>query len=195
MKESRILIACGIYQDELAHVLASIDIPDLKIIWLEAGLDNNLEMLEAKLDEAISESRAAGETSLRLMFGRACLPHMAEFAEQRGVTTLSAKNCIAALIGDERKLELEKDRTMVITPAWVRKMWLDPAGVKTILGWTETDFRINLGRYDRLLILDTGLNPLTDDEILEAFDLIQVPLEFEPCDLELFRTNCLSFLA
>ena len=195
MRESKVVIACGIYQDELEHVLASIEAPDLKIIWLESGLDNNLEMLEAKLDETISESLAAGVTGLSLLFGRACLPHMAEFAARRGVTTLSAKNCIAALIGDERKLELEKDKTMVVTPAWVRKMWLDPGGVKTILGWTETDFRINLGRYDRILVLDTGLNPLTDDEILEAFDLIQVPLEFEPCDLALFRDNCLAFLA
>ena len=192
MKE-KVLIACGIYQDELEHILSSIDGGEIKIVWLEAGLDNNLEMLEAKLDEAISENRAGSD--LRLMFGRACLPHMPEFAAKREVTTLSAKNCIAALIGDERKLELEKNRTMVVTPAWVRKMWLDPNGVKAILGWTETDFRINLGRYDRILILDTGLNPLTDDEILEAFDLIQVPLEFEACDLDHFRNNCLSFLA
>lgn len=192
---ARVLIACGIYQDELEHVLASIEAPELKIIWLEAGLDNNLEMLEAKLAEAISETRAAGGSDLRLLFGRACLPHMAEFAQRQGVTTLAAKNCIAAMIGDERKLELEKDRTMVVTPAWVRKMWLDPGGVKSILGWTETDFRINLGRYDRILVLDTGLHPLTDEEILEAFDLIEVPLEFEPCDLGLFRDNCLNFLA
>lgn len=194
MSRKRIIIACGIYQDELEHVLASADIDDLEIIWLEAGLDNNLEMLEAKLDEAIAENRTAG-VDLRLLFGQACLPHMVDFARERGVSTLAAKNCIAAMIGDTRKLELEKDRTMVITPAWVRKMWLEPGGVKSILGWTETDFRINLGRYDRILVLDTGLNPLTDDEILETFDLIQVPLEFEPCDLDHFRENCLAFLA
>ena len=192
MKEPRVLIACGIYRDELEQILPGLDAYELKIIWLESGLDNNLEMLEAKLDEAISENRDAG---LRLMFGRACLPHMDEFAEKRGVSTLSAKNCVAAMIGDARKLELEQDRTMVVTPAWVRQMWLDPGGVKAILGWTETDFRINLGRYDRILILDTGVRPLSDDEILEAFDLIQVPLDFEPCDLDHFRENCLAFLA
>lgn len=166
----------------------------MEIIWLESGLDNNLEMLEAKLDEVISANSGAG-TDLRLLFGRACLPHMVEFAQARGVTTLAAKNCISAMIGDERKLDLEKDKTMVVTPAWVRQMWLDPNGVKSILGWTETDFRINLGRYDRILILDTGLNPLTEDEILEAFDLIQVPLDFQPCDLDHFRENLTAFLA
>ena len=194
MKKNRVLIACGIYKDELEHVLSSIGDYDLRIVWLGSGLDNNLELLEAKLDQAISENRSDG-VDIRLMFGRACLPHMAEFARAKGVTTLAAKNCIAAMIGDERKLELEQDKTMVVTPAWVRQMWLAPDGVKAILGWTETDFRINLGRYDRILILDTGLNPLTDDEVLEAYDLIQVPLDFETCDLNHFRDNFLAFLA
>ena len=188
------MVACGIYRDELEHLLASLDSYEVDIIWLESGLDNNLEMLEAKLDEAITANSAAG-TDLRLLFGRACLPHMAEFARARSVSTLTAKNCVAAMIGDERKLELEQDQTMVVTPAWVRQMWLDPGGVKSILGWTETDFRINLGRYDRILILDTGLNPLSEEEILEAFDLIQVPLDVEPCDLDHFRENLTAFLA
>ena len=194
MRSKQVLVACGIYKDELEHLLVTIDSCEMEIIWLESGLDNNLEMLEAKLDEAISANSGAG-IDLRLLFGRACLPHMAEFAQARGVTTLASKNCVAAMIGDERKLELEKDKTMVVTPAWVRQMWLSPGGVKAVLGWTETDFRINLGRYDRILILDTGIKPLTDEEVLEAFDLIQVPLDFEPCDLDHFRENLMAFLA
>ncbi|UQZ90599.1 hypothetical protein C4J81_15850 [Deltaproteobacteria bacterium Smac51] len=121
------MIACGIYQDELEHVLAANGC-HREIVWLDAGLDNNLEMLEAKLDEVIARQRDDGKTDVRLMFGCSCLPHMADFAKNRQVAVMPAKNCIAAMIGDGRKLELEKDKTMVVTPAWVRKMWLAPDG-------------------------------------------------------------------
>jgi len=47
MKKNRVLIACGIFRDELEHVLGSIDGYDLRVIWLGSGLDNNLELLEA----------------------------------------------------------------------------------------------------------------------------------------------------
>ena len=195
MKEKRTLIACGIYQDEVERILSTADQYDVELIWLSAGLDNNLSLLESTLSRAITENQTRAGNGLRLMFGRACLPNMTEFAAGHNIATLPDKNCIAALLGDQRKLELEKDKTMVVTPAWVRKMWLEPEGVKSILGWTEVDFRINLGRFDRILVLDAGLNSLSDEEILEAFDLIQVPFEFEPCDLSRFQKVFLDFLA
>jgi hypothetical protein len=44
-----------------------------------------------------------------------------------------------------------------------------------MLGWDNTDFRINFGRYDRILVLDPGFEPVTDEELLEAFDLWRCP--------------------
>ena len=42
---------------------------------------------------------------------------------------------------------------------------------------------MNLGRYERLVVLDAGLAPLTDEETLEAFDLTGVVIETERVDL------------
>jgi len=56
-----------------------------------------------------------------------------------------------------------------------------------VQGWDETDARINMGIYDRILLLDPGLSPLSDEEILAFFDLVQVPIEVEPLDLDCFR--------
>ena len=46
---------------------------------------------------------------------------------------------------------------------------------------------MQFGRYDRVVVLDPGLSPLADEEFLGCFDLVQVPIEVEPCDLEYFR--------
>jgi hypothetical protein len=37
----------------------------------------------------------------------------------------------------------------------------------------------NLGRYDRILLLDPGIDPLSDEEILMFFDLTRIPIEIE----------------
>lgn len=71
------------------------------------------------------------------------------------------KNCIESCLG-ERIKELEKNRTMIMTPGWVRS-W--PVMMKA-LGWKEVDLRINLGRYDRILIIDHIIHPLTEEEVL-----------------------------
>jgi hypothetical protein len=55
------------------------------------------------------------------------------------------------------------------------------------LGWNEVDVRINLGRYERILVIDAGIDPLTDEEILWFFDLVQVPLEIKKIDLSILR--------
>jgi hypothetical protein len=45
-----------------------------------------------------------------------------------------------------------------------------------------------LGYFDRMLLLDTGVCAITDDQILEIFDLTGVPIEGEKVDLSLFKS-------
>ncbi|HME46301.1 MAG TPA: DUF1638 domain-containing protein, partial [Syntrophorhabdales bacterium] len=89
---------------------------------------------------------------------------------------------IGALLGGDAP-ELKDTKTMLMTPGWVRA-W--PAMMEA-LGWNEVDVRINLGRYERILVLDAGFEPLTDEETLLFFDLVQVPLEVRRIDLSVFR--------
>jgi len=49
------------------------------------------------------------------------------------------------------------------------------------------DVRINLGRYDRILLLDPGIVPINDEEILNFYDLVQVPIEIECVELTYFH--------
>ena len=185
------LAGCGIFQEEIEHILKE-EHPEVAINWLEVGLHDNIERLEEVLDAVAGEHRRAGGGPLGFLYGWACLPTMKDFAKERGVAALPVKNCLAALVGDAKLKELEQNRTLVASPGWVRKMWLGRAGSPT--GWTADDYRMQFGRYDLILVLDPGLNPLTDEEIINCFDLVQVPIEVQPCDLGYFRKLFLDFI-
>ena len=92
------------------------------------------------------------------------------------------KNCIEALLGKDAP-EIRDTKTMIMTPGWVRA-W--PAMMEA-LGWNEVDVRINLGRYERILVIDAGIEPLTDEETLWFFDLVQVPWRSERSTSPSFR--------
>jgi hypothetical protein len=187
-------IGCDIFREEIEWVLSRH--PEIKARghWLKAGLHNDMIILEEKLGVALDEEREKGAEDLRLLIGSGCLPHMPEIAKERGLPLLKYKNCLEAILGPAKLRELEQNRTMVITPAWLRKAWFAEDGMRALLGWDNTDFRQNFGRYDRILVLDPGFEPLTDMEILEAFEVIEVPIEVEPLSLENFETVITEFL-
>lgn len=173
------IIACKIFADELQHVLTGEEA--VEIIWIDAALHADLPRLEKKLTQALA---AAGEKEEKvcLFLGVGCHPDLVKLARGFSVPFSTVKNCLEAFLGSRVK-EMEKDRTMLMTPGWIRA-W--PA-IMDSLGWDEVDVRINLGRYKRILLLEPGINPLTDEDILEFFDLVQVPLEVESLDLTCFR--------
>jgi len=188
------LIGCSIFQEETESLLAGMASPP-SVTWLPVGLHDNLETLETALEEAIFKTRAQARAGAPtgLLFGYGCMPDMRAFAAARGALLLPARNCLTALAGEDELKELEKGRTLVASPGWVRRMWLGRAG--TAGGWQAEDYRQNFGRYDRVLVLDPGLIPLTDEEIITCYDLIQVPLEIQPLSLARFHKALAELLA
>ncbi|MDR1873215.1 MAG: DUF1638 domain-containing protein [Deltaproteobacteria bacterium] len=189
----RTVIACSIFEDELNSVLQD-PAYDVDVKWLHAGLHCDLELLEKSLVKILDEVKDTAEGP-RLLIGDGCLPQMKDLAKSYQIPVLSYKNCVESLIGVDKLRELERDKTMVITPAWIRKVFIAPDGVRQILGWDNTDLKINFGRYDRFLVLDFGLSPLTDEETMEFFDAVEVPIETMEMDLDRFKNVISEFLA
>lgn len=175
----RILIACRVFEDELRHLLPPN--PDVQIIWLDAALHADLDRLEQELSRALSQAVEAG-AEVQLFLGVGCHPDIMELAQKFGARVSPMKNCLEAFVGQEQK-ELEKDGAMLMTPGWIRA-WPD---IMRALGWDQVDVRLNLGRYKRILLLEPGVNPLSDEEILAFFDLTQVPIDIQPLDLGDFQ--------
>jgi len=185
--KTKILVACRIFEDEIKAVL-SADIAT-EILWLDAGLHADLACLKSELTKTLSTTVGC-DADVGILFGGSCHPEINILAERYGAKTLSVKNCIEVFLGDKSQ-NLVDGGTMVMTPGWVRA-WPQ---ITQSLGWDEVDVRINLGRYKRILIVDSGINPLSDDQILAFFDHTQISLEFEPLDLSHFRREVAGLLS
>jgi hypothetical protein len=181
MRNGKSLIACKIFEHELNKVLSLYT--DVTIHWIDAALHANPNRMKKELTDAITSAENDRVDDICFLFGNGCHPDIWKITESCGAQLPSVKNCIQAIIGPEKTKQLEANRTMVITPGWITA-W---PGIMAGLGWDEVDVRINLGRYDRILLLDPGIVPINDEEILVFYDLVQVPVEIEPVDLTYFR--------
>lgn len=175
------LIACGIFRHELDSVLRAED--GIAVHWLDAALHADAGRMKAALDCEVAVHQARGADRIRFLLGSGCHPDIGNVAAGCGSCLPPVKNCIQAVIGPQKTRQLEADRTMVITPGWITA-WPD---IMKGLGWDEVDVRINLGRYDRIVLIDTGVAPVSDEAILAFYDLVQVPVEIEPADLAYFE--------
>ena len=175
------LIACGIFRHELESVLCAEN--GIAIHWLDAALHADAQRMKAALDQAITVHQARHAACIHFLIGNGCHPDIGKVAEGCGSCIPPVKNCIEAIIGPHRTRQLEAGRTMVITPAWLTA-WPD---IMKGLGWDEVDVRINLGRYDRIVLIDTGVVTVSDEAILGFYDLVQVPIEIEAADLAYFQ--------
>jgi hypothetical protein len=192
MAQRRVIVGCGILEDELSYVLKDERGFDCELVWLKSGYHVRTDLLARKLAEALDGGGLKDGPELRVLYGSSCLLDLdPEF--RAGLRSLPTENCLTAMVGLKRLRELERDRTMVVTNSWIRRIYLSPDEEFPI--WDPAEMRMQLGRYDRILVLDTGLDSFTDEEILTAYDLMGVVLEFEKCDLGYFRRLITDFLA
>lgn len=181
MEGDKALIACEIFKHELAQVLVPRN--EIDIYWLDAALHADAKRMKIELEGAIAKVMGTAHGGIHLLFGNGCHPDLCNIAEGCGARVPGVNNCIQAIIGPDETKRLEANRTMVVTPAWITAWPSIMAG----LGWDEVDVRINMGRYDRIVLLDSGVVPITDEIILSFYDLVQVPIELEQVNLEYFR--------
>ena len=176
------IIACQIFTDELLAVLPEV-YRDTDIIWLDPGLHYNLDKFEKAMKQALKDVGKEG-VDTGVLFGKGCHPDVCHMINSQGGTILGVRNCLEAFCHEDID-ELQQNRTMVVTPGWVRFF----SSMMASAGWDEVDIRQNFGHYDRILLMDTGINPVSDEEILEFFDLIQVPIETQQINLDHFQAK------
>ena len=185
------LISCPIFAKELAAVLPELSLdPALHLMNYKVHLSSR--DMEHELARAIQAAQDDGG-AISLLVGQECqaqqpLSHIAESCHGR---LPAEQNCIDIFLGKERARALQENRTTIMTSGWIEMF------NKSIAEgfWTVEDARINLGWYDKILLLDTGIEPLSDEMILEFFELTQVPIEILPVSLEHFKKVVRQLLA
>jgi hypothetical protein len=148
--------------------------------------------MTAELAKAVKKARADGG-AISFLVGRECRAHrpIGELAAACGGQLPDGHNCLEIILGRDRVRKLRENRTTLMTPAWIKMITNSIADGH----WTVEDARLNLGRYDRILLLDPGLEPIADHLLLEFFDLTQVPIEILPVRLDHFKKVIAKLLA
>ena len=181
---STCLIACPIFQRELESVLLELNLaPNIK--YMHYTIHNNPLMMEEQLVQKVAEAKNSTQ-NVRFLVGKHCKGkrNIDEVVEGCNGKIPQARNCIDMLIGSELTRELQKNRTSLMTPAWIKMTNQSIADGQ----WSVTDARLNLGWYNKILILDTGVEPLDDEQIMEFYDLTQVEIDILPVDLSHFKS-------
>ena len=181
--QDKSLIVCPIFRNELETVLKELGL-DPHISYMHYTIHNNPIRMEEELQTSLERVREKGN-EIRFLVGRYCKGKrdMNEVVEECRGKIPRARNCIDILIGDKLAKELQQNRTSLMTPAWIRMI---NQSIKEGQ-WSVTDARLNLGWYNKILILDTGVEELNDEQIMEFYDLTQVEVEVLPVDLSHFK--------
>ena len=182
-KRPVILITCPVFEKELNAVLPSD--PAITIHTMDYSIHIHPDRMKKELFDAIAKAEEAGAT-IKLLVGKDCECEMpiSEIADRCNAQHPQEKNCIEIILGTERTSRLQDNRTMLITPAWIRMI---KKAIEDGL-WNEVDARMNIGWYDRIILMDLDLESVSDEEIFSFFDLVRVPIETEKIDLGHFRS-------
>lgn len=168
-------VACEIFRTEVEHLLGD---GANRIEWLPAGLHTDLAEMGERLESAVH-----GEDCVVLLYGEACHPDMGRLGAGAPTRCLAGKDCVAAFLGEEERRELEGRRAFVMSPGWLRN-WREI--FREGCGWDDVGARQNFGFYDVVILLDFGLEPIDDLEVLEFFEYTQTPVEIRPASLDRF---------
>lgn len=175
------IVGCSVFRTEAESILAE----STDVAWLPAGL----HVSETRLGGAISEA-LDGAGGAACLYG-ACFPDMDDVLRVHDASRLQARNCVEAFLSPEERAAFG-DRAFIMSPGYLkqwRAIYVDG------MGWGEIDGRINFGMYDVVVLLDFGLEPIDDLDVLEFFDFTQTPVDVVPATLDWFKGRVAELLA
>ncbi|MDR3342822.1 MAG: DUF1638 domain-containing protein, partial [Treponema sp.] len=118
-----------------------------------------------------------------LLYGSMCHPELSSITKAYNVIIPHGKNCIELILSPEKKAEIDKTGNIFyLTCGWLR-YWREifQHGMDTII-------------CDKVIMLDSESDLITDEEILELSDHINIPIESEKISLEHFKETLMSLM-
>ncbi|MCP3924234.1 MAG: DUF1638 domain-containing protein [Desulfobacterales bacterium] len=181
MSEKCFLVACPIFKEELKSL--SFDESNIKIILMDYTIHNDAKKMQSELTNTLNINNGThGRNSLLVGAECYCETSIVKIAGNYKAQYPNEKNCIEILLGKDKTKEKQKNRTSIITQGWVRMM--NKFSEQNV---NAENIRIMMGWFDQLLYIDSGVASLTDEEIINFYDLVQVPIEIEKYNLDHFQ--------
>lgn len=163
---SSVVVACQTVSDEVNKALAETGVAH-PVIWIESGLHNYPETLQRRLQEQID--RISNVENIILVYGYCGNSLLGLSSRNARLVVPRVDDCISLLLGScqRRKLLMQEIGTYFLTRGWMvnennivkeYERCVERYGKEK----AERIFKIMLGHYKRLVLIDTGAYPLDD---------------------------------
>jgi hypothetical protein len=175
------ILACGIFKPELEKILPDIERElnkNIKVTFLSPGLHIDYNKMECELKKELELTK---KQKTLLLYGSMCHIKLPEIIKNYNIINPNEKNCIELILSAERKKEIDKSgNVFYLTCGWLR-YWREifQQGLEAII-------------CDKIVLLDTESDLISDEEMLEFFDYIHIPIEIEKITLEHFKKTLIN---
>ena len=174
------ILACSVFEPELEKVLSDIENKKLfedniEVTYLHFGLHTNLDKLEKDVTDSLDKLTLEYDKVI-VLYGSKCHYRFFEFLKKYdNIVTIKPANCLEAYV---------ESKDIYLTSGWVEKF----DELNEFSNAVDNYDRLNqFGMYENAIIGDTGVIEITDDMIFELYEKIQVPVEVEPVDINIFE--------
>lgn len=181
------ILSCGVFEPELTKVLDEIKKENIfkeniNVKYLPFGLHANLNKLKS---EIIDNLESLKSHKVILLYGSKCHYDFHRFLDDYdNVITFNDSNCMELIVNNHTN-----ENNLYLTPGWVMKF--DELN-KFINAVDIYDIRQQYGQYENVIIGDTNVFDITDEMIFDLFEKIQVPIETENIDINIFKNKIIK---
>jgi hypothetical protein len=189
------VLSCGVFKWELEKILPEIE-QELgeKITpkFLPPALDESESKLEAALKEGVADFNSQDSNpNCAFLYGSMCHTAMEALSKELGSVYPAPANCAALLMGPEKKKEMDAMGNFYYLTSYGLREWRS-VYKEGGHSWDEADARVNFSYFEKIIVLDTGVIEINDEELFEFFDYTQVPVEAEKISLDYFKSVVLD---
>ena len=186
------ILSCGIFRFELEKILPemrdALGGEDIQVEFLAPALDARADTLEKSVAEKLESHQ---DDKNVLLYGGMCHTEWARITGKSGaVYPKKAANCVEMIFSPERKKASDALENIYYLTTSGFKLWKEIYQEER--GWDSVDARINFGYFQKVIVLDTGLFEISDEELFEFFDYTQVPTEVMKISLDYFKSLVLD---
>lgn len=190
------ILACSVFEPELEKVLKDIKDKnlfeaDIEVVYLHFGLHTDLDKLESDVTEALDKLTIQYDKVI-VLYGSKCHYRFFEFLKKYdNIVTIKPANCLEAIIGDRVVESYVDGKNIYLTAGWVEKFDELNQFSNAVDNY---DVLNQFGMYENAIIGDTGIIEITDDMIFELYEKIQIPVEVEEVDINIFENLIIDAL-
>ena len=181
------ILSCGVFEPELTKVLDEIKKENIfkeniNVKYLPFGLHANLNKLKSEIIDNLENFK---DNKVILLYGSKCHYDFHRFLDDYdNVITFNDSNCMELIVNNHTN-----ENNLYLTPGWVMKF--DELN-KFINAVDIYDIRQQYGQYENVIIGDTNVFDITDEMIFDLFEKIQVPIETENIDINIFKNKIIE---